>query len=147
MPTPETQDADLVITAVAGFVRGLDRTTGRRVWEVQVVKDARPLASCIHLAIELVIRGDMILAAAYSDRLLFCIDYHTGTVRWYADLGRIGRKTILLDGDQIFVGLIRSLFCYNVRGELQWADSAEMGGSGVVSLGVPGNVRQADQGD
>jgi outer membrane protein assembly factor BamB len=140
MPAPETQDANLVITAVAGFVRGLDRTTGRRVWEVQVVKDARPLASCIHLAIELVIREDMILAAAYSDN-------HTGAVRWYADLGRIGRKTILLDGDQIFVGLIRSLFCYNVRGELLWADSAETGGSGVVSLGVPGNVRQADQGD
>jgi outer membrane protein assembly factor BamB len=133
---------------VAGFVRGLDRATGRRVWEVQVVENAHPIAAQIHQGIALAIAEPqgLVFASAYGDRLLFCIEYATGTVRWYADLERVGRKTLLVDGDQLFVGLIRTVRCYGLRGALQWEDAAEGGGAGVVALGVPGNVQQADQG-
>lgn len=137
----------LLIVATGGRVRSIDRRTGERQWEVAVVESSHPLGAHVHQAIELIVREDVVLAAAYASKQLFCIDYRTGAVIGCVDLGTIGRKTLLIDGDQIFVGRGREVRCYDLRGQLLWQDSGQDGASGVVSLGFPGNVRQADQGD
>jgi outer membrane protein assembly factor BamB len=135
--------APILVTATGGWVRGRDRRTGARLWEVKVAHGGGAL-STYHEAIELIVREDIVLAAAYMDESLYCLDYRTGAVVGRVELGQIGRKSLLVDGDQIFVGYQREIRCYDFRGNLLWEDTGDKG-AGVVSFGFPGNVRQADQ--
>ena len=138
-----SEGRNILVAATGGWVRGRDRRTGERVWEVNVAHSGGSFAT-YHEAIELIVREDVVLAAALMDKSLYCIEYQTGAVIGRVDLGTIGRKSILVDGNQIFVGCGREIRCYDLHGNSLWEDLGDKG-AGVVSLGLPGNVRQADQ--
>jgi hypothetical protein len=55
-----------------------------------------------------------------------------------------GRPVMLIDQGQIIVGLWEQLAAYSTSGQPLWTQPFKGGGQACMSLGFPGNVRQAD---
>jgi hypothetical protein len=56
-----------------------------------------------------------------------------------------GRGTLLVDGHQLFTGVCGEIVCFDWNGALLWHDPLKGRGIAPMSLGLPGNVRQADR--
>lgn len=125
----------VIVLGLFGRVIGKDRMTGATVWEYDM-----GVASEVELAIE----GDRIFAS--SGREIFAIEYPTGRLIGRAPIpGRAGRCTMLVDGQQLFTGVAGEIACFDWNGILLWHDPLPGRGISSLSLGFPGNVRQADQ--
>lgn len=131
-------DRSLLVAAFRGKVFAVDRTTGEQRWKVE-------LSSWSASAVELAIGGDMVLAVSVTQ--IAFIEYRTGKVvknveRKERGIG--GRPVVVIDGGQLFVGGDGSVACYTLNGEFVWEQYFSGEGTGELALGVPGNVRQAD---
>ena len=135
-----SNDRDIVVIACASWVRGLRRETGEVCWEVDLVASNWNRQQ----ATEIIVRDDIVLAAPYGSEMLSCLDYRTGRLIGQVQVGDVGRKTILLDEDRIFVSVWGQTRCFDLRGNLLW-EYTPPGLRGHTAIGVPGNVRQADE--
>jgi hypothetical protein len=138
MPGPDGVDSSLLVIAFANQIFALDRATGNVRWEVPFGEQAA------HREIELAII-DGVVIAANPFHLMF-VDYASGKVRAKVELAheRKGRPTMLVDGGQVFVCGDASMSCFDMSGKHLWTNPFKDRGRGSVALGVPGNVRQAD---
>lgn len=128
-------DRSVLIAAFGSRVFGIERGSGQIRWEAELAG----------ADVEIVI-ADATVIAATQTHLAF-IDYRSGTIHKSVALqgNWIGRPTMIIDGEHIYVGGNGEVSCYTLRGDAVWLQPFKGKGTGAVALGVPGNVRQADQ--
>jgi outer membrane protein assembly factor BamB len=131
-----TPNRSVLVIALLGRVIGKDRATGATLWEH---------ATGISTELELAVLEDRVFAS--SGREIFAIEYPSGRL-----LGRTpipvqygGRGTLLVDGHQLFAGVGGEIVCFDWNGALLWHDPLKGRGIAAMSIGLPGNVRQADR--
>lgn len=129
---------DIIVAASGGKLIGLDANTGQVRWE-------NPMDGGGYGEVALAITGERILASAGRGKL-FCLDYPSGRELWSAKTSAQGRATLLVDGANVLVGKGGHLDCFDAEsGTLRWTSSLPGTGYGSISVGVPGNVVQADE--
>jgi outer membrane protein assembly factor BamB len=131
-----TQDAfPILVVAFNGKVFGVQRATGAPAWQFRF-----PHAAIVELHFE---RG-LVVACSYAQ--VAVLDALTGQVRGnFALAGAQGlRPTIVIDHGHIFVSGAGEVSCYTFEGACLWKQPFKGEGFGVMALGFPGNVRQAD---
>lgn len=124
-----------LVTAFAGKVFGLDRRTGATLW-THALDQNGVLEIAIHEGVVIVVtRGT-----------LSFIDYATG--RGLARVTLVGqwagRPTMIVDDGHIYIGRHGELSCYKLTGQPVWNQPFPGQGMGGMALGLPGNLRQAD---
>lgn len=129
------EDRSLLIAAFAGRVFGLSAATGEVVWEQRMSPQR---------TVELLVRDDRVYACDGLSLVRF--DYASGRELQRTTLPDTykGRPTIVAERDRIFIGSSGEIMCFNSDCELMWMQPFKGKGMGAVSLGFPGNVRQAD---
>lgn len=134
--TSSDADRSILVSAFSGKIFGLSRATGEAAWSAEI----EPYGGEVELAIE----GGVVIACT-RQRLAF-FDYLTGrTIAIVPLVGEHSRRpTMVVDGGQILVGRNGEVACYATNGDAIWLQKFEGMGFGSVALGVPGNVRQAD---
>ncbi len=136
--TDASEDRSLLVTAFRGRVFALDRVTGQIRWKVEPPDfDVGPL--------EIVFGQGVVLAV--SGRHLTFVDYASGRVLKRIDRkerGAGGRPIVIVDGEQLFIGSSGSVACYSLNGDFLWEQYFTGEGFGEPAIGLPGNVRQAD---
>jgi len=134
----------LFITAFGNKVFALDRTTGQIRWRV-MLGGKYELATVVEIAID----DDTVIVC--TPNRLGIIDYASGELRKEILRGdatkSAPRPTMVIDGKQIFIAGVGVLSCYTTQGELVWDQPFKGEGYGAISMGLPGNVRQADDTD
>jgi outer membrane protein assembly factor BamB len=126
----------LLVVAFRGKLFALERTTGRRVWRLEI--DSTTHETPIDLVV-----GDNVVVACSVNKLSF-VEYATGRLLGFVQREESGRPTMLIDGEQLIVGAYGAVACYTLTGQLLWRDGFSGEGYGAVAIGFPGNVRQAD---
>ncbi len=131
------EDRSILVVGLNGRVFGVDPATGAHVWE-------HALSSVPSGEVELMIHGARVFAS--NGRKLACFEYPSGRPVGVVDIPGAykGRPTMLLENDRLLVATRGELSCYNMDGQLLWHDPFAGKGVGSMSLGFPGNVRQAD---
>jgi outer membrane protein assembly factor BamB len=133
--TDATQNRSVLVLGLRGRVIGKDRTTGATLWEHD---------TGIPYEVELAILDDRVFAS--SGREILAIEYPSGRIIGRTPIpGTGGRCTLLVDGQQLFTCVAGEVACFDWNGMLLWHDPLPGRGIGSMSLGLPGNVRQADQ--
>jgi outer membrane protein assembly factor BamB len=127
--------APVLVVAFAGRIFGQDPPTGRVLWEREIDAAARPIT--------LILTPDTVFAATFQN--LVCLRYPTGEIVWTARTKVVGRATVILEGDHVFVGKGGEIECFSLGGQSLWHEKFKGKGAGEVALGVPGNVAQADE--
>jgi outer membrane protein assembly factor BamB len=130
------EDRSLLISAFGNKVLAVDRATGAIRWRATISGMSGPF--------ELAMQDGVVVVC--SESVLAFIDYATGQGRRVvnrADAAVATRQTLVIDGDQVFVGGAGAVVCYTLGGDLVWQQGFRGEGSGDVALGLPGNVRQA----
>lgn len=125
----------VLVIGNGGNVLGLDPMTGNTRWEV-TTKGAG--------AVELAIEGGVVIAA--NDVNVSFIDYSTGHVHAIVPLStdKMGRPTMVVAGGHLFIGRPGEICCMTLRGQPVWKKDLLGRGLRSISLGFPGNIRQAD---
>lgn len=126
----------LVVVAFRGKLFANERMTGRRVWRTPI--DGANNDTPIELAI-----GENVVVACSLNTLSF-VEYTTGRLLASVQRSENGRPTMLIDGEQLLVAGLGVVTCYTLGGQLLWRDGFAGEGYGTVTMGFPGNVRQAD---
>jgi outer membrane protein assembly factor BamB len=134
--TPATENRSILVTAFSGKIFGLDRVSGAQRWAFEF--DAH--AGEVELAIE-----SGVVVACNFNKLAF-IDYATGAVLRIVNLvGEYPRRpTMLVDQGQILIARNGEVACYALSGDALWLQPFTGKGFGTIALGLPGNIRQAD---
>lgn len=136
---------DILVTAFSNQIFGLDVASGQIRWEVVPPQGFGE----IELAIE-----DGVVIAANSSVIVFIdvsvafIDYMTGHVHAIVPLtgnNRMGRPTMIIAGGHLFIGRSGEVRCMTLRGQPVWTKELLGRGMRSLSLGFPGNIRQADR--
>jgi outer membrane protein assembly factor BamB len=132
---PATPANPVLVIGNGGNVVGLDPATGQTRWEVNT-KGAG--------AVELAIEGGVVIAA--NDVNVSFIDYATGYVHAIVPLSgdKLGRPTMVVSNGQLFIGRPGEICCMTLRGQPVWKKELLGRGLRSISLGFPGNIRQAD---
>jgi outer membrane protein assembly factor BamB len=128
---------ELIIAAFGGKVFGVDAATGAPRWKVEVEWTSGP--------VELIVTRERVVAL--TGRWILLLERETGRALKKVerkDNGAGARPVALVDGPHLFIGSAGALCCYTLDGEFLWDQPFKGEGLGVVALGVPGNVRQAD---
>lgn len=129
-------DRSILIAAFNGNIYGIDRTTGRFVWSGQI----EDRGGYVEIAIE----SGMVIACTRTR--LAILDYRTGAA--IAAVPLVGeyasRPTMVVDQGQILIARNGEVTCYAMNGQPLWFQPFEGLGAGGLALGLPGNVRQAD---
>lgn len=128
-------DQSILVVGVHGSVLGLDRETGKEIW--------RSTLPSGYGTVDMAIHGTAVLVAA-EDNTVVCLSYATGETLWTATTEGWGRATILVHAGRIYVGRSGVVECFSIEGQKLWSQGPPDLEGGVVSLGFPGNVRQAD---
>jgi outer membrane protein assembly factor BamB len=126
---------NVIVAAFSGRIFGLDARNGEVIWEHELDTAGNPIA--------LLITADAIYAATFHN--LACLHYPSGRRVWSVPTRIGGRATLLLEGDRLLVGKNGEVECFTLAGESSWHNGFKGKGIGPVSLGVPGNVAQADE--
>ena len=127
--------APALVVTFSGRIFGLDPSTGRTLWEHEVDSAGNPTT--------LILTPDTIFAATFQN--LVCLRYPTGEILWNVRTKVIGRATAVLEGGLLFIGKSGEIECFSLTGQSLWHEKFKGRGAGEVSLGVPGNVAQADE--
>ncbi|WP_437338605.1 outer membrane protein assembly factor BamB family protein [Sorangium sp. So ce394] len=133
-----TAAAPVLVAAFLGQIFGVDPVTGRVVWEHK--QDGAGYTSTA-----LLITPAAIYAASISN--VACLRYPTGELLWEVKTATLGRATLLLEGDRLFVAKQGEIECFSLTGQSLWHNRFKGKGMGPVALGVPGNVAQSDDKD
>lgn len=136
------EDRSVLVTAFKGRVFGLDRATGQVRWEVSLLLQASGWG--VEDETEIWIGGDVVIAC--STRSLAFISYPDGRLLASKPIpgSYPARPTMLVDGEHVYVGRGGELSCFTTRGDLVWFQPFQGKGLGSLAIGLPGNVRQAD---
>lgn len=131
-------DSSLLVIAFANHVYALDRASGQVRWQVPFGEVAA------HREVELAIVDGLVIAA--NPFHLMFVEYASGELRAKVELphDRKGRPTMLVDGGHVYVCGEGSVSCFDMSGKHLWTNPFKDRGRGSVALGVPGNIRQAD---
>jgi outer membrane protein assembly factor BamB len=129
---------ELICAAFGGKMFGVDRDTGQIRWNV----DFSEWNSAI---VELVLTPER--AFAFSPHYFVIVNRRTGEVirKIHRKDEAVGQRPVVLhDRDRFFIGGMGAVACYSSDGEFLWQQPFKGKGYGEMALGVPGNVRQAD---
>ena len=129
-------DARFLVIAMNGNLYALDRETGAVVWQNNL--EGGGLG-----AVAIAIAKGLVIASAHGSRI-FAVDYETGASRWSQDTQARGRATILVDGERIVCVKDGYVDAFDFDGQVVWAQPLRGAGEGPATLGLPGNVVQAD---
>lgn len=129
---------ELVCVAFGGKLFGIERDTGAIRWSVDFSEWNAPI-------VELTLTAERALAC--SSHYLLIANRRTGEVirkvhRKDEAVG--GRPVVLHDRDRLLIGAQGAVACYSTDGDLLWQQPFKGQGFGEMALGLPGNVRQAD---
>jgi len=132
----EAEDRSILVTAFGGKIFGLERSSGKVVWSAELQTSGGE--------VEIVIEAGVVVACTYQRLALF--DYRTGRALAYVALvgEYAGRPTMVVDQGQVFIARNGEIACYTMAGQPVWLQPFKGMGLGSVALGLPGNVRQAD---
>jgi outer membrane protein assembly factor BamB len=126
----------LLIVALNGMLAAIDTRSGERVWTAKLDSGQGEVA--------IAITERRIFASAQGAEVV-CVRYDTGLELWRAPTTEGGRATLLLDGDCLYVSKAGYLDRLSVTEGLSlWSQPLKGFGTGEASLGLPGNVVQAD---
>jgi outer membrane protein assembly factor BamB len=130
--------APLLIVAFSKVVVGIERRTGRRVWEWwdrSIIGDWSRIA----------LFGRYVVVASSdvaSDPHVVCLAYETGACLWRT-ASPLGPETFLLDGGELFVASGGKVACIDfATGALLWHDPFNGYGIDRVAMAVPGYAAQ-----
>ncbi len=134
----ESEDRSVLVVAFNRRVVGFEARTGQIRWETEIDTVFGP--------IELAIEPPHVYAC--DAKHVFCLDYATGRVVGQVRLPAkyVDRPSMVVDGGLIFIAGAGEVMCLDTRGRTVWHDPLEGRGAGRMALGLPGNVRQADDG-
>jgi outer membrane protein assembly factor BamB len=118
-----------LIVAMNGELAALDPDTGEEQWRAS-----------IHGAglgrVALVAESDLVYAAS-EEELVVCLDAATGEKRWERATIALGRASLTLRGDELFVVRGSHVECLDRRtGESHWAKTVRGMGKGIAALVV-----------
>lgn len=135
MRTSAAPNRTVLVATFSSNIFGIARHTGQILWEV-------PLGS--HGEADLHVLDEVTIAITHSD-LHFLVTL-TGQVLARVPLGMNypRRPTSLVDEGHLYVAANGEIVCFTLRGERVWHQPFKGKGMGSVALGLPGNVRQAD---
>ncbi|WP_438001586.1 PQQ-binding-like beta-propeller repeat protein [Sorangium sp. So ce185] len=133
-----TAAAPVLVAAFLGQIFGVDPVTGRVLWE-------RKQDGAGYSSTALLITPEAIYAATFNG--VACLRYPTGELLWEVKTTTLGRATLLLEGDRLFVAKQGEIECFSLTGQSLWHNRFKGKGLGPVALGVPGNVAQSDDKD
>jgi outer membrane protein assembly factor BamB len=124
-----------LITAHGSCVRGLDRATGRTLWEYKVVFAIGRLA----------LVNDRVYALDDGSHL-HCLTAATGAVLGVVTLDRDQPAgcALLVDGDKIYIATARSVFAVDLFGKIEWRADTGQAAKARAGLELPGNIVQPD---
>jgi hypothetical protein len=131
------EDRSILVAAFSGKVFGIDRATGQVRWK---------FTGLTHGVIELAVGLGVVVACGIKE--LVFIELASGRSLRRVDLvgEYAGRPIMLIDGPHIFVARGGEVGCYTTVGDCLWSQPFTGEGLGHMSLALPGNARQADQG-
>jgi outer membrane protein assembly factor BamB len=129
-------DRSVLVVGTHGRICGVDRATGELLW-----KNELPSGSYGEVFIAV---GHGVVIASADGAVIFCLDYLTGHERWRSPTSASGRATIVMEPDQIVCAKGGYIDCFDPEGHHLWSQPLKGFGVGRVSLGLPGNVAQAD---
>lgn len=129
-------DNSILVTAFNSQLFGVDRATGEIRWSV-----VKELGDDLY---EIAIEGDVIIVAS-KERLGF-VDYLTGKVHAIVPIEGhwVRRPTMVVDGGFVYISRDGDLTCFTTHGQRVWQQPFKGLGNGPMTIGVPGNIRQAD---
>jgi outer membrane protein assembly factor BamB len=130
-----SESSRCVVVAFSGRVFGLDPASGAIVWEHEIDTAGNATA--------LAITETHVYAASFRE--LTCFRYPSGELAWTVSTTKIGRTTLLLEDDKLLVAKAGEVECFTLDGKQLWHNRFKGKGIGYVSIGVPGNVMQADE--
>lgn len=129
-PAPE---APLLV--VAGSVVALDRTTGKELWVYKLDRVTRRFA---------IVENRVFVFD--GDGVLHCLDIPSGKLLGKVDVGMTGAKSMLVDGDRMYVTDEYRVAALDLNGAILW--KVEIPGNsshGLPGLAVVGgNILQPD---
>lgn len=130
----EVEHAVLVL-GLGGQVLGMNVQDGTVLWEHRI----EPAGE-----VELAFRGDRVYATA--GHFLCAIRYPDGAPLFRVEVPGTykGRPSMVIEGGRILLATRGEITCFDLDGRQLWHDGLTGRGVGSVSLGFPGNVRQAD---
>jgi len=125
----------VLVVALSGRVLGMQVADGRVLWEQELGAPEE---------VEVLIFGDRIYAS--NGRNLYVLRYPDGAQLLSLALPGtyLGRATMVIEGDRLFVATRGEISCFALDGGLLWHDGLRGRGVGSIALGFPGNFRQAD---
>jgi outer membrane protein assembly factor BamB len=130
------EDRSIIITAFSGKIFGLERASGKIVWSAELESYGGE--------VDIFIESGVVVACTRSRLAL--LDYKTGrSLAYVALVGEYaGRPTMIVDQGQIIIARSGEIACYALNGQALWLQPFQGMGFGSVSVGLPGNIRQAD---
>lgn len=134
---PPQPDRSILVVALDGRVHGLERESGRIVWQ-------NGLSGGGYGPVFIAVGYGVVIASANGNRV-FCLDYLTGEIRWERTTQSAGRATILIEPDCVVCVKRGYVDCFGIDGAVRWQEGLQGAGVGHAALGFPGNVAQADE--
>ena len=129
----------ILVCAFANTVHGLDRASGLTKWTATPFGD-----SSQGVEVEMAIVDGVVIVA--TNQNIAFIDYATGHVHAAVGIpeGLELRPTMIVDGSHVYVARAASVTCFTLRGQVVWNRRIPSDDQSSMALGIPGNVRQAD---
>lgn len=127
---------NVLVTAFSNQIYGLDPASGQILWAFQPPNG--------YGEVEIAIEEGVVIAA--NSAVVAFLDYQTGQPLAVVPIpGEYSRRpTMIVQGGYVYVGRNGEVSCLTTRGHAVWAQPFTGKGMGSVALGLPGNIRQAD---
>jgi outer membrane protein assembly factor BamB len=133
---PAEADRSILVIAINGRVRGLDRFNGALRWANDLFEGG---TGPVHVAFRY---GVLVVSA--GGKQVFRLDYTTGATLWSAPTRSEGRATIVIEPDLIVIAKGGYIDAFSHAGQHYWQQPLTGLGTGRIALAFPGNVAQAD---
>lgn len=129
-------DHTLLLVALGGKLVALDHSSGAIRWE-------DGLKGGGYGEVALASAHGRVVASAQSAKV-FCYRYATGELVWTASTSSMGRASIVIEGDKVFVAKGGEIDCFSLDGAKLWTQALKGKGIGTAAIGFPGNIVQGD---
>jgi outer membrane protein assembly factor BamB len=129
-------DHTLLLVALGGKLVAIDHSSGTIRWE-------DGLSGGGYGEVALAAGQGRVFASAQSAKV-FCFRYATGEQMWTAKTSSMGRASIVIEGDKVFVSKGGEVDCFSLDGTKLWSQGLKGKGIGTAAIGFPGNIVQGD---
>ncbi len=127
---------NILILGISGKLVGIDSSTGQVRWE-------NGMKGGGYGEVGIAATTEYVFASAQSAKL-FCLRYGSGEELWVVDTSSMGRATIVVEDDRVYVAKSGVVDCFTFDGSCVWTQRLEGKGFGRIAMGFPGNIVQAD---